>query len=216
MKKTITLTLQAAFCILFTIAALAQSGRTPQNQTNEPKPQTEQQSGNRPEQGGQRQAPEIPNLTDEQKGQLQTIRQQTREQIEAVRNNSTLSDQERRTQIDSIRQNSREQSQAVLTPEQREAIANQRGNREGRGNGERPRGANGQGQQGGERSQAGGQSNGNRPQMGGQNGGVGGSRGGQNGGFGGGGFGGPRGGQGGQGGGFGGPRGGGGRGGGRP
>lgn len=212
MKKTIALAFQIAFCILLTVAAIAQSGRAPQNQTNEPKPQTEQQPGNRPEQGGQRQAPEIPNLTDEQKGQLQTIRQQTREQIEAVRNNSTLSDQDRRTQIDSIRQNSREQVNGVLTPEQRESIANQRGNRQGHGNGEgrpgmngqgtgeRPNSANGQGQQGGE-----------RPQMGGQNGGAGGPRGGQNGGFGG-----PRGGRGGQGGGFGGPRGGGGRGGGRP
>jgi Spy/CpxP family protein refolding chaperone len=211
MKKHIAFAANLVLCLLMTVAAFAQSGRTPR-----PKPtgaeSGEQQTGNRPE--GQRQGPEIPNLTDEQKGQLNTIRQQSREQIEAVRNNSTLSDEERRSQIDTIRQNSREQANGVMTPEQREAVASQRGNgrgngagrpgANGQGNGERPSGANGQGQQ-----------DGNRPQMGGQQGGFGGTRGGQNGGFGGGGLGGPRGGQGGQAGG-GGPRGGGGRGGGRP
>ncbi|MBL8206720.1 MAG: hypothetical protein JNM09_20975 [Blastocatellia bacterium] len=188
MGKSISFTLHLGLSIFLVGAALAQSGRAPQSQS-ETRPKNagaenaEQRSGNRPE--SQRQGPEIPNLTDEQKGQLQTIRQQSREQIETVRSDSTLSDEERRTRIDSIRQNSREQSQSVLTPEQREAVASQRGNGEGRGNrrpgtngqgdGERPAGANGQGQQGG-----------NRPQMGGQNGG-----------FGGGGLGGPRGGQGG-------------------
>jgi Spy/CpxP family protein refolding chaperone len=203
MKKHFVLTLQTAFCVLLTTAAFAQSGRTSQPQTDAQKPQTEQASANRrEEQSAPRQAPEIPNLTDEQKGQLQTIRQQSREQIEAVRNDSTMSDDERRTRIDSIRQTSREQSQGVLTPEQREAVANQRAN--GRSNGEGRPNTNGQGNGGERRAGANGQGQqgGNRPQMGGQNGGVGG-----------GGFGGPRGG---QGGGMGGPRGGGGRGGGRP
>lgn len=163
MKKYISLAAQTTLCVLLTTAAFAQSGRTPQNTPKEQSPGTEQQAGNRREE----KAPAIPSLTDEQKGQLQTIRQQSRDQIEAVRNDATLSDQERRSRIDSIRQNSREQSQAVLTPEQREAVANQRGNGEGRGN--RPT-ANGQGQSGG-----------NRPQMGGQQGGFGGPRTGQGG-----------------------------------
>jgi Spy/CpxP family protein refolding chaperone len=202
MKKNLALALQTTFCLLLTTAAFAQSGRAPQPQTDEQKPRTEQPSGNRREdQSGPRQGPEIPNLTDEQKGQLQTIRQQSREQIEAVRQDTTLSADEQRARIDSIRQTSREQSQGVLTPEQRQTVANQRGNGngEGRGNREGRPNANSQGNGGARRAGANGQGQqgGNRPQMGGQNGGMGGPRRGQGGVMGG-------------------PHGGGGRGGGRP
>ncbi|MFN7929075.1 MAG: hypothetical protein U0Y68_14235 [Blastocatellia bacterium] len=151
---------------------------TPEQQQTLGNRQGENQRGN---QGG---PARIPNLTDEQKGQLQTIRQQEREQIDAVRNNSTLSDAEKRSQIDTIRQNSREQAQGVLTPEQRQAVGN-------RSNGGRP-GEMG-GQQGG-RGPQGGQAGGSQGQPGGFGGGRMGGPSNQNGGFGGapGGFGGGR------------------------
>lgn len=68
-----------------------------------------------------------PGLTDDQKQSMQTIRQTEREQIEAVRNNSSLTDEERRSQIQSIRQNSRQQTRSILTPEQQQSIGSRRG-----------------------------------------------------------------------------------------
>ncbi|MGE0101619.1 MAG: hypothetical protein AB7H86_07920 [Blastocatellales bacterium] len=74
-----------------------------------------------------------PVLTDDQKQSMQTIRQTEREQIEAVRNNSSLTDEERRSQIQSIRQNSRQQTRTILTPEQQQSIGSRRGGFGGRG-----------------------------------------------------------------------------------
>lgn len=76
-------------------------------------------------------------LTDEQKATLQTIRQSEREQIEAIRNNSSLSQEEKRAQIEAIHQATREQSLGVLTPEQQQTIANRRANGDGPGPGGR-------------------------------------------------------------------------------
>jgi Spy/CpxP family protein refolding chaperone len=65
-----------------------------------------------------------PNLTDAQKAQLKTIRQSERSQIEALRNDSTLSREDMRAKIRAINENTRQQFLAVLTPEQQQALRN--------------------------------------------------------------------------------------------
>lgn len=76
-------------------------------------------------------------LSDEQKQGMKTIRQTEREQIEAVRNNSSLTDEERRSRIQSIRQISRQQTRSILTPEQQQSIGSRRGGFGGRPGGGR-------------------------------------------------------------------------------
>lgn len=175
MKKSITITL--TMILLGTATLLAQSGRTPKQPAEQTPP--DQRGIERQGNGKQGGPGRIPNLTDEQKGQLQTIRQQEREQIDAVKNNSTLSDAEKRSQIDTIRQNSREQSQGVLTPEQRQAAGNRNGGGRPGEMGGQPGGRGPQGGQPGEQPNIGGRQ--------GQPGGFGGGRmGGGQGGFGGG------------------------------
>ncbi|MBS1810504.1 MAG: hypothetical protein JST84_20230 [Acidobacteria bacterium] len=137
MKKSITITLNIFLLCIVSVLAFAQSGSTPDK---------------KPEQRPA--APDVRgiDLTDEQKASLKTIRQQEREQIQNVRNDSTLSEAEKRSRIDSIRQNSREQAQGTLTPEQREAVANRQSNK----GGGRQGGIDGPGAQGGRSNEGGG------------------------------------------------------------
>ena len=58
------------------------------------------------------------NLTDNQKAQIQQIREGARSQAEAVKNDSSLSAEQKETKIHEIRRDSHEQVKKVLTPEQ--------------------------------------------------------------------------------------------------
>ncbi len=72
-------------------------------------------------------------LTDEQKAQLKTIRQNEREQIKVIRNEQSLTQEEKKAKVEAILQASRRQSLALLTPEQRQTLRNRREQHEGRG-----------------------------------------------------------------------------------
>jgi len=75
------------------------------------------------------------NLTPEQKDKIQAIRKDARTQIEAVRNDATLSQQDRIAKLHAIRQSVMEQMKQVLTPEQQQQLQQRFGQRGQRGPG---------------------------------------------------------------------------------
>jgi periplasmic protein CpxP/Spy len=78
------------------------------------------------------------NLTDAQKAQIESIRKTEREQVMAIRGDSTLSQDQKREKIRSIFESSHQQVFNVLTPQQQETLKNERHERSGpRGEGRR-------------------------------------------------------------------------------
>jgi Spy/CpxP family protein refolding chaperone len=63
------------------------------------------------------------NLTDEQKAKLQPIFQDEERQIRAVRNDNSLSQDQKREKIKQIHEANRPEIEAVLTPEQKQKLA---------------------------------------------------------------------------------------------
>jgi periplasmic protein CpxP/Spy len=59
------------------------------------------------------------NLTDDQKAQIKQIRESAHSQLDAVKNDSSLSADQKQAKTREIRRNSHEQMEKVLTPEQR-------------------------------------------------------------------------------------------------
>lgn len=81
------------------------------------------------------------NLTSDQEAQLKSIRQSEREQIIAIRNDSTLSNEDKEAKIRAIHQSSNQQFFSVLTPAQQQALNSMRERRRGRrGDGDGPDG----------------------------------------------------------------------------
>ena len=58
------------------------------------------------------------NLTDDQKAQMKQIREGTRSQVDAVKNDSSLSAEQKEAKIHEIHHASHQQMKKVLTPEQ--------------------------------------------------------------------------------------------------
>ena len=63
------------------------------------------------------------NLTDDQQAKLQPIIQEEMSQINAVRNDTTLSAEQKQQKVDQIRQTQFPKIQAILTPDQRKKLA---------------------------------------------------------------------------------------------
>ncbi len=76
-----------------------------------------------------------PNLTPEQRAQLKSIHQSTRTQLEALRNDQSLTPEQRQARARSIGEATRQQVLGILTPEQQEMMKNRRGEGFGRGPG---------------------------------------------------------------------------------
>jgi Spy/CpxP family protein refolding chaperone len=72
------------------------------------------------------------NLTDDQKVRLKSLHESVRQQAQALRNDTTLSAEEKRAKIRSLRESTRQQFQSVLTPEQQEQMKTARENHRGR------------------------------------------------------------------------------------
>jgi Spy/CpxP family protein refolding chaperone len=87
--------------------------------------------------------------TDAQKAQLKTIRQGVRSQMQALRNDSSLSREDKRARIQALNQSMRQQFLTVLTPEQQQAMQNRINGRRGGGpGGAGPGGPGGRGPRG--------------------------------------------------------------------
>ncbi len=69
------------------------------------------------------------NLTAEQKTQLQPIFQSTREQMQALRNDTSLTPEQKHEKMQQIRQNQMSQMKSILTPEQQQQLQQWRGRR---------------------------------------------------------------------------------------
>jgi periplasmic protein CpxP/Spy len=62
------------------------------------------------------------NLSDNQKAQIKQIREGARSQVDAVKNDSSLSADQKEAKIHAIRRDTHEQMSKVLTPEQRKQM----------------------------------------------------------------------------------------------
>lgn len=119
MKQKTTLAVLAAVFIFFgsyANSAYSQTGAVTQN------PQVE----------GARDRDPL-NLTADQRAQLKSIHQSTREQLLALRNDQTLAPEQRQAKARSIQQGAHQQMLGILTPQQQEIMKNNR--REGHGRG---------------------------------------------------------------------------------
>jgi Spy/CpxP family protein refolding chaperone len=77
------------------------------------------------------------NLTAEQKTQLQPIFQSTRQQMQALRADTSLTPEQKHEKMQQIRQNQMTQMKSILTPEQQQQMQQMRGRHSHRG-GEKP------------------------------------------------------------------------------
>lgn len=72
------------------------------------------------------------NLTDQQKAQIKSIREDARQQVQAIQNDSSLAKEQKMAKVKEIRKATIEQIKSILTPEQREKIGNAKGNSQGK------------------------------------------------------------------------------------
>jgi Spy/CpxP family protein refolding chaperone len=70
-------------------------------------------------------------LTQPQKDKLKAMRQSTRSQVLAIRNNDQLSQEEKHAQLQQLRQQKRTQMESILTPAQQQKLAEIRKNHKG-------------------------------------------------------------------------------------
>jgi len=72
-------------------------------------------------------------LTADQRSQLETIHKSTRDQVSAIRNDATLSSEQKEAKLKTLFQNSHQQVSGILTPEQQQKLQerHQRGRRGG-------------------------------------------------------------------------------------
>lgn len=75
------------------------------------------------------------NLTQQQKEQIKPIFQSTRQQMQALRNDTSLTPEQRHQKLQEIRQNQQAQLKSILTPEQIEQLQQMRQHRGRRGQG---------------------------------------------------------------------------------
>lgn len=69
------------------------------------------------------------NLTEQQKEQLKPVFQSTRQQMQALRTDTTLTAEQKREKMKEIRQNQMAQMKSILTPEQQQQLQQMRGQR---------------------------------------------------------------------------------------
>ena len=62
---------------------------------------------------------QIPDLTDKQKEEMKKLRTESMKKISAVKNNTSLNENDRKEQLENIRKEQREQMMMILTPEQK-------------------------------------------------------------------------------------------------
>ena len=78
------------------------------------------------------------NLTDDQKAQMKKIREDAKSQIDAVKNDGSLTADQKQTKIKQIRRDSHKQVEAMLTREQRKTMKEWRHEHHGQRNAQDP------------------------------------------------------------------------------
>ena len=72
------------------------------------------------------------NLTDAQKAQMKPIREEMRAKMEAIRQNTALTEEQKKNQMEVLHKEQKQKMEAVLTPEQRTKFEELRKNNEGK------------------------------------------------------------------------------------
>ena len=75
------------------------------------------------------------NLTQDQRAKIESFRQSERSQIQALRSNTSLTDDQKKQQIRDLRKTDHQQLLAILTPEQQAQLKQLQGARKGRAEG---------------------------------------------------------------------------------
>jgi len=79
--------------------------------------------------------PEGLNLTDDQKQKIRSLHENARSQMEAIRNDSSLTEEQKQATIRDLHRSTREQMMQILTPEQQKLMQERHKGRHGRGRG---------------------------------------------------------------------------------
>ncbi|MBI2681864.1 MAG: hypothetical protein HYX26_01350 [Acidobacteriales bacterium] len=74
-----------------------------------------------PPPAGERRGPNL-NLTEQQKQQMETFRKEQRAKLDALRADTTLTEEQKREQMRSYREQFRTQMESILTPEQKQRM----------------------------------------------------------------------------------------------
>ncbi len=110
--------LALAVALLAAPAVRAQTGNPPEQPSNPPQQPNATPEANEPR-GGDREGLRDLDLSEDQKKQIQAIHQNEKQQLEAVRNDPSLTPAQKREKAREIRRNSNKQISGLLTPEQR-------------------------------------------------------------------------------------------------
>jgi Spy/CpxP family protein refolding chaperone len=117
--------------MMLPIAALAQTGAAADNSANAPTSTSQAPDKQR----GEKFAEKL-NLSPEQKADLKSIRENEKQQAQAIKNDSSLTSDQKKAKFKELRKSSHEQMMAKLTPDQqakfKEMRKEHRGHRHGR------------------------------------------------------------------------------------
>ena len=132
MKSNRVLTLILSGAMVLPMAAMAQNaGSATGGDANATASQTTEKKGER----GAKFA-EALNLTDQQKADLKSIRENERQQAQAIKNDTSLTAEQKKAKFKELRKSSHEQMMAKLSPEQQQKFQEMRkehrGHRHGR------------------------------------------------------------------------------------
>jgi len=132
MKSNRFLTLILSGAMVLPMAAIAQNaGSAAGGDANAAASQTNEKKGERAAKFA-----EALNLTDQQKADLKGIRDNERQQAQAIKNDTSLTAEQKKAKFKELRKSSHEQMMAKLTPEQqqkfKEMRKDHRGHRHGR------------------------------------------------------------------------------------
>jgi Spy/CpxP family protein refolding chaperone len=134
MKSNRFLTLILSGAMVLPMAALAQDAGTATSGDNANAATSQTQNNQRGERGEK--FAEALNLTPEQKTDLKSIRDNERQQAQAIKNDSSLTADQKKAKFKELRKSSHEQMMAKLTPDQqkkfKEMRKEHRGHRHGR------------------------------------------------------------------------------------
>jgi Spy/CpxP family protein refolding chaperone len=125
MKKTMVILAALTFGCAVAFAAPAPDSNSPAHRNGG-------RAAQRPAHNFLQELSEKLNLTDEQKAAIEPILATEANEIKAVHQDSSLSDEQKQAKVKEIRDNSREKINALLTPEQQKTFAEMKGEAGGR------------------------------------------------------------------------------------
>jgi Spy/CpxP family protein refolding chaperone len=138
MKYTLKLSLAATllgFSVAGLLRAADQSGPVQTGPSIQPEPSTPPDTGDKPQHSHlmnpqrmlQKLSDQVGGLTDDQKAKILSLYQAAADQLKALHDDTSLSDDEKREKFRTIMQSTRKQIGDLLTPEQKEKLKGMRG-----------------------------------------------------------------------------------------